>query len=128
MEGSSAAITTIRNLDDDVMTRLRVRAVDNGRFLAEEARLILRNAVGRGRLPRTLAVRTSWQHGPGVAPRVSPDANRIPSIEAAALFLPDTNMMPELLRPSPEHRFRDRLATGAHLSTGGRPHPSAARR
>ena len=41
------ASITIRNLDDDVKTRLRVRAADNGRSMEEEARLILRDVVGR---------------------------------------------------------------------------------
>ena len=33
------ASITIRNLDDDVKTRLRVRAADNCRSMEEEARL-----------------------------------------------------------------------------------------
>lgn len=41
------ASITIRNLDDDVKTRLRVRAAENGRSMEEEARVILRDAVGR---------------------------------------------------------------------------------
>ena len=41
------ASITIRNLDDEVKTRLRVRAADNGRSMEEEARLILRDAVGQ---------------------------------------------------------------------------------
>ena len=41
------ASITIRNLDDDVKTRLRVRAAGNGRSMEEEVRLILRDAVGR---------------------------------------------------------------------------------
>ena len=41
------ASITIRNLDDEVKARLRVRAADNGRSMEEEARLILREAVGR---------------------------------------------------------------------------------
>ena len=49
------ASITIRNLDDDVKTRLRVRAADNGRSMEEEARLILRDAVGRKKPPRDLA-------------------------------------------------------------------------
>ena len=49
------ASITIRNLDDDVKTRLRVRAADNGRSMEEEARLILRDAVGRKPRPRNLA-------------------------------------------------------------------------
>ena len=45
------ASITIRNLDDDVKTRLRVRAADNGRSMEEEARLILRAAVGPKDVP-----------------------------------------------------------------------------
>ncbi|MDE0673105.1 MAG: plasmid stabilization protein [Caldilineaceae bacterium SB0666_bin_21] len=41
------ASITIRNLDDKVKARLRVRAAGNGRSMEEEARLILREAVGR---------------------------------------------------------------------------------
>ncbi|MDE0680817.1 MAG: plasmid stabilization protein [Gammaproteobacteria bacterium] len=39
------ASITIRNLDDNVKTRLRVRAAENHRSMEEEARLILRDAV-----------------------------------------------------------------------------------
>ena len=38
---------TIRNLDDDVKTRLRMRAASLGRSMGEEARLILGEAVER---------------------------------------------------------------------------------
>ncbi len=41
------ASITIRNLDDEVKARLRVRAAGNGRSMEEEVRLILRDAVGR---------------------------------------------------------------------------------
>ena len=40
------ASLTIRNLDDDVMSLLRIRAAENCRSMEEEARLILREAVG----------------------------------------------------------------------------------
>ena len=40
------ASITIRNLDDNVKTRLRVRAADNGRSMEEEGRRILRDVVG----------------------------------------------------------------------------------
>ena len=40
------ASITIRNLDDDVKTRLRVRVAEHHRSMEEEARLILRKAVG----------------------------------------------------------------------------------
>ena len=43
------ASITIRNLDEGVKTRLRTRAAGNGRSMEEEARLILRAAVGRSR-------------------------------------------------------------------------------
>lgn len=45
------ASITIRNLDDDIRIRLRVRAAHNGQSMEEEVRQILRKAVGRE--PRT---------------------------------------------------------------------------
>lgn len=45
------ASITIRNLDDEVKTRLRVRAASNGRSMEEEARRILADAVERRRAP-----------------------------------------------------------------------------
>ncbi|WP_419166121.1 FitA-like ribbon-helix-helix domain-containing protein [Candidatus Palauibacter sp.] len=53
------ASITIRNLDDDVKTRLRVRAAEHHRSMEEEARIILRDAVtGRRTGPRNLATFT----------------------------------------------------------------------
>jgi len=49
------ASITIRNLDDAVKTRLRVRAAGNGRSMEEEARLILRDAVVHKPRTRNLA-------------------------------------------------------------------------
>lgn len=49
------ASITIRNLDDDVKTRLRVRAASNGRSMEQEARLILRQAVESKAAFRNLA-------------------------------------------------------------------------
>ncbi len=49
------ASITIRNLDDNVKTRLRVRAAENHRSMEEEARLILRDAVGRKPSSQNLA-------------------------------------------------------------------------
>jgi len=46
---------TIRNLDDDVKTRLCTRAAGNGHSMEEEARLILREAVAREAEPKNLA-------------------------------------------------------------------------
>ena len=45
------ASITIRNLDDEVKTRLQVRAANNGRSMEEEVRLILREAVGPESMP-----------------------------------------------------------------------------
>ena len=45
------ASITIRNLDDEVKTRLRVRAANNRRSMEEEVRLILCAAVGHEPVP-----------------------------------------------------------------------------
>ena len=58
------ASITIRNLDDDVQTPLRVRAADKGRSMEEEARLILRHAVERRNAPRKLAAATRARIAP----------------------------------------------------------------
>ena len=48
------ASITIRNLDDDVKTRLRVRAAENHRSMEEEARIILREAVSHQSSSRSI--------------------------------------------------------------------------
>lgn len=58
------ASITIRNLDDDVKTRLRARAAYRGHSMEEEARLILRDAVGRKSGTETLASITRAYFGP----------------------------------------------------------------
>ncbi|EJN05613.1 hypothetical protein [Phyllobacterium sp. YR531] len=40
------AMLTIRNIDEGVKERLRVRAAQNGHSMEEEARLILKRATG----------------------------------------------------------------------------------
>ena len=45
---------TIRNIDDAVKHRLRVRAAEHGRSMEEEVREILRQAVGGGASARDL--------------------------------------------------------------------------
>jgi plasmid stability protein len=49
------ASITIRNLEDDLKRRLRVRAAEHGRSMEEEAREILRQVVGEAAPPRNLA-------------------------------------------------------------------------
>ena len=62
------ASITIRNLDDQVKTRLRVRAAEHHRSMEEEVRLILRDAVGRKPRPRDLAsvIRSHFGSAKGV--------------------------------------------------------------
>ena len=50
------ASITIRNLDDGLKQRLRVRAAEHGHSMEEEARAILREVVGTGTPPANLAV------------------------------------------------------------------------
>lgn len=49
------ASITIRNLEDDLKRRLRVRAAEHGRSMEEEAREILREVVAASAPPRDLA-------------------------------------------------------------------------
>ena len=51
----AVASITIRNLDDDIKQRLRVRAAEHGRSMEEEARDILRQVMGDAASPRDLA-------------------------------------------------------------------------
>ena len=43
------ASLTIRNLDESLKQRLRVRAAEQGRSMEEEARVLLRDALGASR-------------------------------------------------------------------------------
>lgn len=49
------ASVTIRNLEDDLKRRLRMRAAEHGRSMEEEGREILREAVAEAAPPRNLA-------------------------------------------------------------------------
>lgn len=50
------AVMTIRNIDDAIKKRLRVRAANNGRSMEDEARDILRSALSADEpRPRNLA-------------------------------------------------------------------------
>lgn len=49
------ASITIRNLQDDVKRRLRIRAAEHGRSMEEEAREILREVVGEAKPAHNLA-------------------------------------------------------------------------
>ena len=59
------ASIAIHNLDDDLETRLRVRATSHSRSMEEEARVILRDAVSVGKFGlRDLAEFTRECFGP----------------------------------------------------------------
>jgi plasmid stability protein len=49
------ASITIRNLEDDLKRRLRIRAAEHGRSMEEEAREILQEVVTKPAAPRDLA-------------------------------------------------------------------------
>ena len=49
------ASITVRNLDGALKQRLRIRAAEHGRSIEEEAREILRRAVGEAAPPSNLA-------------------------------------------------------------------------
>lgn len=58
------ASITIRNLDDEVEMRLRVRAAEHHRSMEEEARMILHQAVGPRPSSHNLAEITEAYFGP----------------------------------------------------------------
>ena len=79
------ASITIRNLDEVVKVRLRVRAAGNGRSMEEEARLILSDAVGHKPSSRDLAsiIRSHFGRSNGVDLELPPrePAREPPSFE-----------------------------------------------
>ena len=69
------ASITIRNLDDEVKQRLRLRAAEHSRSMEEEVRIILREAVDNGQAgPRDLAqlARQCFAHLGGVELELPP--------------------------------------------------------
>ncbi|MCC6009316.1 MAG: Arc family DNA-binding protein [Rhodobacteraceae bacterium] len=77
------ASITIRNLDDEVKRRLRMRAAANGRSMEEEVRQILRAALGDADPPFNLAAAIR---------------SRVAAVSGADLDLPQHDPM----RPPPE--------------------------
>ena len=68
------ASITIRNLDDDLKRRLRVRAAEHGRSMEEEARAILRTVIDEAAPPRDLgqAIHQRFQELGGVELELPP--------------------------------------------------------
>ena len=62
---AAMASITIRNLDDEIKQRLRVRAAENGRSMEEEARDILRRVMSDAPSPRDLAAAIRARVSPG---------------------------------------------------------------
>ena len=63
------ASITVRNLDDDLKHRLRIRAAENGRSMEQEAREILRLALtydGKGPVKLGTALRELFEPFGGV--------------------------------------------------------------
>jgi plasmid stability protein len=61
----SMAVMTIRNIDDAIKKRLRVRAAVNGRSMEDEARDILRSALSTDDpRPRNLGQAINERFGP----------------------------------------------------------------
>jgi plasmid stability protein len=67
LQSRSAAMAsiTIRNLDDEIKQRLRVRAAEHGRSMEEEARDILRRVMSDAPSPRDLAAAIRARVSPG---------------------------------------------------------------
>ena len=59
------ASITIRNLDDNIKQRLRVRAAEHGRSMEEEVRDILRRVMSESTEPRDLAAAIRTRVAPG---------------------------------------------------------------
>jgi plasmid stability protein len=62
---AAMASITIRNLDDDIKQRLRVRAAEHGRSMEEEARDILRRVMSESASPRDLTAAIRARVAPG---------------------------------------------------------------
>lgn len=79
------ASITIRNLDDHLKRRLRVRAAEHGRSMEAEAREILRQAVGTPGAPRNLgqSIHAKFAASGGVdpAPVVRTEMRELPGHE-----------------------------------------------
>jgi plasmid stability protein len=66
---------TIRNIDEDLKTRLRVRAAHHRRSMEEEVRHILRTALGaesRGHVDLGAAIHRRFQSQSGVKLKIAP--------------------------------------------------------
>ena len=77
------AMITVRDIDDDVKAKLRIRAAENGRSMEAEVREILKAAVDVPRVERGLGTRIHQRFAPfgGVELEIPPrevDDSRVP--------------------------------------------------
>jgi plasmid stability protein len=75
LKGSTMASMTIRNIDDQLKIRLRLRAASHGRSMEDEARDILRSALStEAGLPQNLArtIRERMASTGGVTLKIPP--------------------------------------------------------
>ena len=66
------ASITIRNLEDDIKQRLRVRAALHGRSMEEEARDILRRVLAEAEPPRNLVAAIRSRLSPAARAELQP--------------------------------------------------------
>ena len=66
---------TIRNLDEDILRKIRLRATENGRSMEEEARAILRHALTEDPMPEKglgTAIHQLFKAASGIELEISP--------------------------------------------------------
>nr|WP_234706415.1 plasmid stability protein [Sinorhizobium meliloti] len=98
------ASMTIRNLDDGLKKRLRIRAAAHGRSMEDEARDILRAALSTGEnRPANLAAAIRSRIVPlgGVELELPPPRGHARPTGFLRVIILDTNVLSELLAPAP---------------------------
>ena len=66
---------TIRNLDEEIMRKIRLRAIENGRSMEEEAHTILHHALAKDPMPEKglgTAIHQLFKTASGIEPEISP--------------------------------------------------------
>ena len=97
------ASITIRNLDDDVKRRLRVRAAEHGHSMEQEARDILRAAVAQPETGEDVVRRARARFDAGEPPRTGEELYRAIRARFAAIGFVE----PDELKISPREPMRD---------------------
>ena len=107
------ASITVRNLDDGLKRRLRIRAAENGRSMEQEAREILKAALEEeaGARTETLerhprAVQALRRRGVGDTPKATHAGASAVRLSLWSMFVLDTNVVSELMRERVDPRVR----------------------